>query len=60
MNTSISYALNRLKEPSTYAGIAAILAAFHVTVPADVWGASVQAAISLAGLVAVLLPAKKA
>jgi hypothetical protein len=60
MNATISYIINRAKEPSSYAGIAAILAAFHVVIPADIWGASVQLAVALAGLVAVLAPEKKA
>lgn len=56
----MDYILGRLREPSTYAGIAAVLAAFNVTVSPDLWGAFVQAAIGVAGVIAVLTPDRSA
>ena len=47
--------LSRLREPSTYAGIAAMLAAFGITVPSDLYQSIAGALTGVAGLVAVLL-----
>lgn len=54
------YALNRLSEPSTYAGVAAFAATLGVSLPTSViqYGSLVLAGI--AGLVAAMLPDKSA
>lgn len=56
----MSYILGRLREPSTYAGIAAILAAFNVQIDPGLWGTIVQVAIALAGAVATFTPDRSA
>jgi hypothetical protein len=57
MNSIVSYILTRLGEASTYAGVAALLAGFHISVPATTLGAVTQVGIALAGALAVVLPA---
>ena len=54
--TLIAFLLARLKEPSTYAGLGAILAAAGLHPSAALLSSAVNAAIALAGLAAVLLP----
>ena len=54
----MSEIFKRLTEPSTYAGIAAILVAFNVNLGQEMWDMIVQAAIGLFGLVAFLLKEK--
>lgn len=49
--------VNRLKEPSTAAGVAAI--AIALGMPAEVAGSAVQVVAGLAGLLAVVLPERK-
>lgn len=49
------YLIARLKEPSTWAGLAAVLVAFGLTIPPDLIGALIPVATALAGLAAVLL-----
>lgn len=56
----MNYILGRLREPSTYAGIAAILAAFNITIDPGMWGTIVQVCIGLAGLVAAMVPDRSA
>lgn len=52
--------LARLREPSTYAGLAAIAGAFGFDlVSRPWWNSAVAVAIALGGLVAVLLPGEK-
>ena len=51
------YILARLGEASTYAGVAALLGGFHISVPATTLGAVTQVGIALAGALAVVLPA---
>ena len=57
MNLIVSYILARLGEASTYAGVAALLGGFHISVPATTLGAVTQVGIALAGALAVVLPA---
>ena len=52
----VAFLLARLKEPSTYAGIGALLAAAGIRADDAVVQAVVQALVSLAGLAAVLMP----
>ena len=59
MNSAIAYIVGRLREPSTWAGIAAGIAAIGWSLPADQWGAIVQAGMGAAGLAAVLLTDQK-
>jgi hypothetical protein len=56
----MNYVLGRLREPSTYAGLAAVLAAFNVNIDPGLWGTIVQVAIGLAGLVAAVVPDRSA
>jgi hypothetical protein len=53
-----AFVLARLKEPSSYAGIGALLAAAGIHADDAVVQAVVQALVSLAGLAAVLMPEK--
>lgn len=46
------YILDRLLEPSTYAGIAAVLAALHVNLDPGLWQVIVDAGVALAGIAA--------
>ncbi|GBF56451.1 hypothetical protein PbB2_00107 [Candidatus Phycosocius bacilliformis] len=52
------YVLDRLKEPSTYAGLAALAAAFGVHVDGQVLQASFGVATAAAGLASVLIKEK--
>jgi hypothetical protein len=52
----LAYVVARLKEPSTYAGLGALLAAAGLHPSEAMLGAAVNAAMALAGLAAVLLP----
>jgi hypothetical protein len=54
MNT-LSYLADRLREPSSWAGLAGILAAVGVSVSPDIWREATAAATGLAGLAAVLM-----
>lgn len=54
----LSTILDRAKEPSTYAGLASIAAAFGVST--DLYNAASIAAASVFGLVAVILKEKAA
>ena len=56
----MQYILDRFKEPSTYAGLAALLAAFGLHVDEGVLQAVVAVATGLAGLASVLLAEKQA
>ena len=47
--------LARLREPSTYAGLAVVLALFGINVAPEAWSAIVQAISAAAGLAAVVL-----
>jgi hypothetical protein len=52
--------LNRLKEPSTYAGIAGLLAGMHLMGwTADQWTAVLGVVSAIAGAVAAVLPERK-
>jgi hypothetical protein len=56
MNPLVAYLLARLREPSTYAGLGGLFAAFGLHPNAEVIGAIVNAAVAAAGLAAVLIP----
>ena len=56
--TLVLFLLARLKEPSTYAGLGAILAAAGLHPSEALLSSGVNAAIALAGLAAVLIPEK--
>src|SRR5690348_17293418 len=56
----LQFILDRAKEPSTYAGIATLLTAAGIHYSTDVFNAAVAVVVAVAGLVAVLLPEKKA
>jgi hypothetical protein len=56
MMTLLTYLVARLKEPSTYAGLGALLAAAGLHPSQEILGAAVNATMALAGFAAVLLP----
>jgi hypothetical protein len=56
----LQFILDRAKEPSTYAGVATLLTAAGIHYTTDIFNAAVAVAVAVAGLVAVLLPEKKA
>ncbi len=58
--TFLAFLVARLKEPSSYAGLGAVLGAAGVHADDSVLQAVIQVLISLAGLVAVLMPEKTA
>ncbi len=55
---AVNWLLERLKEPSTYAGLSGIALAFGVS--SDLYNASAAVAAAVAGLVGVILSEKKA
>ncbi len=54
----LRFILDRAKEPSTYAGVASLLAAAGIHYTTDIFNAAVALAVAVAGLIAVLLPEK--
>jgi hypothetical protein len=52
----LTYLLDRAREPSSYAGIAALLSAAGIPYSADLFNAAVAAAVALAGVVSIILP----
>ena len=54
----LDFVLARLREPSTYAGLPALLQAAGIHLSEPVEANAVRAAIALAGLLAVLMPEK--
>ncbi len=52
----LKYFVDRAREPSSYAGIAALLSAAGIPYRADLFNAAVAAAVALAGVVSILLP----
>lgn len=61
MNTAEAYSLAaRLKEPSSWASIAALLALVGVHVAPEAWTAIVAIGTGLAGAAGLLLPERKA
>jgi hypothetical protein len=55
----MSYILARLKEPSTYAGLAAILSAFGIGLAPEYWEAIASIGVGAAGLAAVVLAERR-
>ena len=55
---AVSFVLNRLKEPSTYAGFAGLALAFGVS--NELYGAASAVIAAAAGLISVILAEKKA
>jgi hypothetical protein len=56
----LAFLVARLKEPSSYAGLGAVLAALGVHVDDALLQAAVQLLVAAGGLAAVLLPEKSA
>lgn len=54
----IDYLLNRLREPSTYAGLAGLALALGIS--SDAWGTISTAVAGIAGVIAMLLHDKRA
>ena len=52
----IDFLLARLKEPSTYAGLGAVLAAAGIHIPDATLSAGISAAVAIAGFAAALVP----
>jgi hypothetical protein len=46
----------RFKEPSTWAGLAAVLAALGLGLPAELWQQIATTGMAVAGLLAMVLP----
>lgn len=46
----------RFKEPSTWAGLGALLAALGIGLPEALWGQIAMAGMAVAGLIAMILP----
>jgi hypothetical protein len=55
----MAYLISRLREPSTYAGAAAIAAAFGLVIPGEWMQAGVAAGVALGGVLAVIVPEQK-
>ena len=55
----LRFLLARAKEPSSYAGLAALLTAAGVPYSTDAFNAAVAVAIAVAGLIAILVPETK-
>lgn len=55
----LAFIVARLREPSTYAGLGALLGAAGVHIDDTVLQAVVQLLVSIAGLIAVLVPEKR-
>jgi hypothetical protein len=56
--TLLAFLVARLKEPSSYAGLAALLGAAGIHVDDSVVHAVIQVLVSAVGLLAVLMPEK--
>ena len=56
----LHYVIERLREPSTYAGLAGILAALHINLDPGLWQHIVEAALGLSSLAAFLLGERSA
>ena len=54
----IAFLLARLREPSSYAGLGALLAAAGIHADQAIVQASIQVLVAVAGLIAVLMPEK--
>lgn len=54
----ITFVLARLREPSSYAGLGALLAAAGIHADDAVVQATIQVLVAAAGLIAVLMPEK--
>ena len=52
----LKYLVDRAREPSSYAGVAALLTAAGIPYSADLFNAAVAAAVALAGVVSIVLP----
>lgn len=58
-NPFITWALARLKEPSSWAGLAALMGSLGLTLSAAQSQALITLGIAVAGFVAVMMPEKK-
>lgn len=56
----MTYLLSRLREPSTYAGLAALAGAFGVSIPIAWVQALSGLGVAIAGVLAVVVPEKNA
>lgn len=52
----MAYLISRLREPSTYAGLAGLAAAFGFVVPAEWAQAAAGLGVALGGVLAVVVP----
>lgn len=52
----MAYLISRLREPSTYAGLAGLAAAFGFVVPAEWVQAAAGLGVALGGVLAVVVP----
>lgn len=56
MNVIVAWLSARLKEASTYSGLAALLLSFHVVVPESVLGILPTIGAAIAAVLAVVIP----
>lgn len=56
----IAFVVARLREPSSYAGLGALLAAGGIHADQAIVQAAIQVLVAVAGLIAVLMPEKSA
>lgn len=59
MNTLVPYIIERLKEPSTYAGLGALLAAAGIHLSDAQVGSITALALAVGGALSVFLPERK-
>jgi hypothetical protein len=58
MQATLAYIVARLKEPSSYAGIAALLAFVGIKITPEGWQTALTIITALSGALAVIIPAK--
>lgn len=51
----MKYVIERIKEPSTWAGISVLAASFGINIAPELWTPTVQALTGIAGVAAVLM-----
>ena len=51
----VEFLLHRLKEPTTWGGISAVLTAIGVSIAPDLWEAIVAAGVAIGGVVMIVL-----
>ena len=60
MGSIVSFLIDRLKEPSTWAGIGTLLTGVGIALKPELWQAITAVGLTVGGLLAVLIPEKTA